>query len=162
MRRFMFGTRRRKVASIATALMLTVTGSAVAWAIYTGGTGTANGGFVTATNGGAAVTFSANGATACDKNATCNLTTKATNNAGVVEAILPAASQPGGALTFTSNPPECASHLSLNPSYAGQNIAANASNSTVDLTNLVKVDNTLPATCSAGTFTATLNLATNP
>jgi hypothetical protein len=160
-----FGTRRR-VVIVAMVLALVVSGSALAaWIIFTGATGSSTGKFGASTNGGAAVTIVAGHtqATCSAPGTTCDLITSMTNNAGVAEQIVAAASQPANAVSFTSTPVECASHLTLNSAYAGTSVPANATSSTdVTLTGLLKVDATLPATCSNGTFTATLNLATTP
>jgi hypothetical protein len=159
LRRFKEWRRRTQIA-VVLAAALVFAGSALAgWVIFTGGQGTAQGSFgsATTTNPALTITDLGGGAPMSGPNGqgTVKIAVNNVNPSNVAETIT------GETDTFTSTPSDCASHLSvLTSPLVGMVVPPSGSTGTVIIT--LASDPSLPNDCPNGSFTLHISLTSNP
>jgi hypothetical protein len=159
LRRFKSWRRRTQLAVVLVAALVFASAALAGWVIFTGGQGTVQGSFgsATATNPALTITDLGGGAPVAGPNSpgTVKLTVNNVNPSNVAETIT------GETDTFTSSPADCASHLSVQTSpLVGTFIPAGGSSGTAIIT--VVADGSLPNDCPNATFALHVNLTSNP
>jgi hypothetical protein len=160
LRRFKSWRRRTQLAVVLVAV-LAFAGSALAgWIIFTGGQGTAQGSFGSATSTNPALTITDLGSgvpiTGPSGQGTVKIAVNNVNPGNVAETIT------GETDTFTSTPSDCAAHLSVQPNSPLVGLVVPPGGSTGTLIINLASDSSLPNDCPNGSFTLHISLTSNP
>lgn len=159
LRRFKSWRRPTQIAVVLAAGLVFAGSALAAWIIFTGGQGTAQGSFGSATTNPALTITDLGTPSPVSGPSGGGKVLVVVNNVNpnnVAETIT------GETDTFTSTPADCASHLSVqgNSPLVGTIVPANGSTPTEVI--LIAADNSLPGDCPNGSFTMHISLTSNP
>jgi hypothetical protein len=160
LRKFKSWRRRTQIAVVVAAAFVFAGSAFAGWIIFTGGQGTAQGSFgsATATNPALTITDVGGGGPISGPNGqgSVKIAVNNVNPNNVAETIT------GETDTFTSTPSDCASHLVVQPSSPLVGMVVQPGGSTGPLVINLASDSSLPNDCPNGTFTLHINLTSNP
>jgi len=160
LRRFKSWRRRTQIAVVLVAALVFASAAFAGWAIFTGGQGTAQGSFGSATSSGQALTITDLGGGVPiggpNSGGTVRIAVDNVNPNNVAETIT------GETDTFTSTPSDCASHLLVQPSSPLVGMVVQPFGTAGPLTINLAADSSLPNDCPNGTFTLHISLTSNP
>ena len=159
LRRFKSWRRQTQIAVGLVAALVFAGGAFAAWAIFTGGQGTAQGSFGSATTNPALTITDLGTPSPVSGPSGGGKVLVAVNNVNpnnVAETIT------GETDTFTSTPSDCAAHLSVQGNSPLVGAIVPPSGSTPPEVILIAADSSLPGDCPNGTFTLHISLTSNP
>lgn len=162
LRRFKSWRRRTQIAVVLVAALVIASSAFAAWVVFTGGQGTAQGSFGSASSTNPALTILDEGGGVPipgpqSQSGTVVIKVDNVNPTNVAETIT------GETDTFTSTPADCASHLSVpnnGSPLVGMVVPPGGSIGPVSVS--IAADASLPGDCSNGSFTIHISLTTSP
>jgi len=157
-RKFRSWRRRTQAVAVLVAALAFAGAAAAAWIIYTGGSGSAQGSFgsATQTNPAVLITDMGNSTPVSGPGGSGTVKVQATNNNPNSAETITSETD-----TFTSTPADCAAHLSTPPNSLVGTVLPIGGNAG-GVSYQINADSSLPQDCVNGSYTLNISVTTSP